>query len=75
MNGELIKTTEEILYLLVVFLWGLLAMCVFSAHLYFLIVDGITHFIFWMLYTIRKIKIWKIKKKRQDILDGKRWLK
>lgn len=72
MNDELIKTTEEVLYLLVVFLWGLLAMFTFLAPLYFLIVYVITHFIFWIFYTIGKIKIWKIKKKRQDILDGKR---
>lgn len=72
MNDEWIKTTEEVLYLLVVFLWGLLAMLTFSAPLYLLIVYSITHFIFWMFYGGRKIKIWKIKKKRQDILDGKR---
>lgn len=75
MNDEWIKTSEEVLYLLVVFLWGLLAMFTFSAPLYLLITYGITHFIFWIFYVMRKIKIWKIKKKKQDILDGKRWLK
>ena len=72
MNDEWIKTTEEVLYLLVVFLWGLLAMCTFSAPLYLLIVYFITHFLFWLFYTVRKIKIWKMNKKRKDILDGKR---
>lgn len=72
MNDEWIKTTEEVLYLLVVFLWGLLAMCTFSAPLYLLIAYLITHLLFWVFYTVRKIKIWKMNKKRKDILDGKR---
>lgn len=72
MIDEWIKTSEEVLYLLVVFLWGLLAMCTFSAPLYLLIAYLITHLLFWVFYGVRKIKIWKIKKKRKDILDGKR---
>lgn len=56
MNDELIKTTEEVLYLLVVFLWGLLAMFTFLAPLYFLIVYVITHFIFLDILYNRKNK-------------------
>lgn len=72
MNDEVVKTIEEILYFLVVFLWGLLSMFVFLTNLYLLITYIIiTSFIF-VFYLVMKIKIWKIKKKRIEILDGKR---
>ena len=72
MNEEWIKTTEEVLYLLVVFLWGLLSMFVFLTNLYLLITYIIISSLIFVFYLVMKIKVWKIKKKRKEILDGKR---
>ena len=72
MNDEVVKTIEEILYFLVVFLWGLLSMFVFPTNSYLLIAYITITFLIFVFYLVIKMKIWKIKKKRREILDGKR---